>query len=80
MLLYLYQMSIFLLGYLHFFLHFFFTFMENLFKKYPIPNRDPRKMNGNLQNGAAALKLKEKSFFFFKEISDGDGRRDDVTT
>ena len=34
--LYLYQSFIFLLGRLHFFLHFFFTFMENLFKKYPI--------------------------------------------
>jgi len=32
----LYQIFIFLLGHLHFFLHFFFTFMENLFKKHPI--------------------------------------------
>ena len=36
MLLSLYQIFIFLLGHLHFFLHFFFTFMENLFKKHPI--------------------------------------------
>ena len=36
LLLYLYQIFIFLLGHLHFFLHFFFTFMENLFKKHPI--------------------------------------------
>ena len=28
--------SIFLLGHLHFFSHFFFTVMENLFKKHPI--------------------------------------------
>ena len=34
--LYLYQIFIFLLGHLHFFLHFFFSFMENLFKKHPI--------------------------------------------
>jgi len=32
----LYQIFIFLLGHLHFFLDFFFTFMENLFKKHPI--------------------------------------------
>ena len=37
MLLSLYQIFIFLLSHLHFFLHFFFTFMENLFKKHPIP-------------------------------------------
>ena len=36
LLLYLYQIFIFPLGHLHFFLHFFFTFMENLFKKRPI--------------------------------------------
>ena len=36
MLLYLCQVFIFLLGHLHFFLHFFFAFMENLFKKHPI--------------------------------------------
>ena len=36
MLLYLHQIFIFLLGNLHFFLHFFFSFMENLFKKHPI--------------------------------------------
>ena len=35
--LYLYQILIFLLGHLHYFLHFFFAFMENLFKKHPIP-------------------------------------------
>ena len=34
--LYLCQNSIVLLGHLHFLLHFFFTFMENLFKKHPI--------------------------------------------
>ena len=34
--LYLYQSIIFLLGHLHFFLHFFFTFMENPIKKHPI--------------------------------------------
>ena len=39
LLLYLYQPSIFLLGHLHFFLHFFFLFMENLFKKHPISRR-----------------------------------------
>ena len=32
----MYQISIFLLGYLNFFLHFSFTFMDNLFKKHPI--------------------------------------------
>ena len=37
LLLYFYQISIFLLGCLHFFLHFFFKFMENLFKKHPVP-------------------------------------------
>ena len=37
MLLSLYQIFIFLLGHHHFFLHFFFTFMENLFKQHPIP-------------------------------------------
>ena len=36
MFLYLNQIFIFLLGHLLFFLHFFFTFMENLFKKHPI--------------------------------------------
>ena len=36
LLLYLYQIFIFLLGHLPFFLHFFFTFMESLFKKQPI--------------------------------------------
>ena len=36
LLLYLYQIFIFLLGHLHFFLHFLFTFVENLFKKHPI--------------------------------------------
>ena len=36
MLLSLYQIFIFLLGHLHSFLHFFFSFMENLFKKHPI--------------------------------------------
>ena len=37
LLLYLYLIFICLLGHLHFFLHFFFSFMENLFKKHPIP-------------------------------------------
>ena len=36
LLLYLYRISISLLGHLHFFLHFFFTFMEKIFKKHPI--------------------------------------------
>ena len=36
MLLYLCQIFIFLLGHLHFFLHFFLSLMENLFKKHPI--------------------------------------------
>ena len=36
LLLYLYQIFIFLLGHLHFFLHFIFSFMENLSKKHPI--------------------------------------------
>ena len=36
LMLYLYQSFIFLLSHLHFFLHFFFTFMVNLFKKHPI--------------------------------------------
>ena len=36
LLLYLRQIFTFLLGHLHFFLHFFFAFMENLFKKHPI--------------------------------------------
>ena len=36
MLLCLYQIFIFLLGHLHFFLHFLFTFMENHFKNHPI--------------------------------------------
>ena len=34
--LYLWQIFIFLLGHLHFFLHFSFSFMVNLFKKHPI--------------------------------------------
>ena len=34
--LYLYQIFILLRGHLHFFLHFSYTFMENLFKKHPI--------------------------------------------
>ena len=38
MLLSLYQIFIFLLDHLHFFLPFFITFMENLFKKHPILN------------------------------------------
>ena len=37
--LYLNLIFIFLLGRLHFFLHFSFTFIENLFKKHPIPIR-----------------------------------------
>ena len=36
MLLCLYQIPISLLGHLHFFLHLFFTFMENLFDKHPM--------------------------------------------
>ena len=36
MLVYLYQIFIFLLGHFPFFLHFFFVFMENLFKIHPI--------------------------------------------
>ena len=45
MLLYLYQIFIFLLGHLHFFLHFLFMSMENLFKKHPIhvPIFSPQK-------------------------------------
>ena len=39
LLLYLYQIFIFLLGHLHFFLHFFFLFMKNLFKKHPISKK-----------------------------------------
>ena len=35
---YLYQICIFLLGHLHVFLHFFFLFVESLFKKHPIPS------------------------------------------
>ena len=34
--LFMYQVFIFLLGHLHFFVHFFFTFMENLFMDHPI--------------------------------------------
>ena len=41
MLLYLYQIFIFLLGHLHFFLHLFFSFMENFFKKHPISHPRP---------------------------------------
>ena len=41
LLLYLYQIFIFLLGRLHFFLHFFFSFMENLLKKHPIHPASP---------------------------------------
>ena len=33
------RISIFLLGHLHYFLHFFFSFMENLFKKHPLHAR-----------------------------------------
>ena len=33
---YLYQSFMFLQGHLHYFLHFFLTFMESLFKKHPI--------------------------------------------
>ena len=36
LLLYLSHMFILLLGHVHFFLHFFVSFMENLFKKHPI--------------------------------------------
>ena len=36
----MYQIFIFLLGHLHFFLHFFLPFMENLLKKHPIPVSD----------------------------------------
>ena len=36
LMLYLHQSFIFLLGHLHFFLHFFFAFMENLLKKHLI--------------------------------------------
>jgi len=36
MLMYLYKIFILLPGHFHFFLHLFFTFMENLFKKHPI--------------------------------------------
>ena len=39
LLLYMYQVFKFLLGPLHFFVHFFFTFMENLFLVHPIPFR-----------------------------------------
>ena len=35
--LYLCQIFILLLGHLHFFVHFFFSFMENLFMEHPIP-------------------------------------------
>jgi len=48
MLLYLYQIFIFLRGQPNFFLHFFIAFMENLFKKHPIQkknNKEIRKMN-----------------------------------
>ena len=49
MLLYSNQVFIFLLGHLHFFLHFFSTFMENLFKKHPIPQfTDIMTMHSNL--------------------------------
>ena len=39
MLLYLCKIFIFLLDHLQFFLHFFFTFMENFFKKHPISQK-----------------------------------------
>ena len=46
LLLYLYQIFIFLLSHLQFFLHFFFTLMENLFKKHPIPLNDYPQKSG----------------------------------
>ena len=54
--LYLYQIFIFLLGHLHFFLHFFFTFMENLFKKRPIQHGT----SGPLKLQTSAKTKKEK--------------------
>ena len=51
LLLYLYQIFIFLLGHLHFLSPFFFTFMENLFKRRPIPSFH--------------LSARSSSFFFF---------------
>ena len=53
MLLCLYQIFIFLLGHLHFFLHIFFAFMENLFKKHPIHFREIRQKQH--KNRAIAL-------------------------
>ena len=47
LLLYLYQIFMILL--VHFFLHFFFTFMENLFKKYPISERVTKRAHRSLR-------------------------------
>ena len=48
LLLYLHQIFIFLLGHLHFFFHFFCTFMENFFKKHPIRGPFHASENGEL--------------------------------
>ena len=46
--LYLYQIFVFLLGHLHFFLHLLFKFMEKLFKKHPIPKAYDERMYLNV--------------------------------
>ena len=63
LLLCLYQIFIFLLGHLHFFLRFFLTFMENLFKKHPIfwikPSWGERVLS---------IKIKHSLFSFFCQV------------
>ena len=59
MLLSLYQIFIFLLGHLHFFLHFFFTFMENLFKKPPLFYLGITVIQYNSQNGVVPMGPKQ---------------------
>ena len=53
--LYLYQIFVFLLDHLHFFLHFFFVLMKNLFKKHPIlhGNQMPRGFHATCQTANA---------------------------
>ena len=58
LLLYLYQIFLFLLSHIHFFLYFFFSFIENLFKKHPIwSEREWKKEEGNTDSICFRLAL-----------------------
>ena len=54
----MYQIFIFLLGHLHFFFHFFFKFLENLFKKHPIPALSITLRNRNVDCRSFAVHSK----------------------